>query len=119
MSMMLESVDQFINIYYRLSQQINCNDPIVTTTSEAVFFLFSFFFSGVKRQEGDNDNSLITPLTMNASTQSRKKVTMTPHTGSRQLVNMRKITRRTTTLPTQTRPRLQAKGQHPHPDIMA
>ncbi|MDT9136354.1 hypothetical protein RSW15_24785, partial [Escherichia coli] len=76
----------------------------VTTTSKAVFFLFSFFFLGVKRQEGDKDNSLITPLMMNASTQSRQQVTMTPHTGSRQLANMHKITRKTITLLTQTRP---------------
>jgi hypothetical protein len=83
------------------------------TTREAIIF------SGVERKEGDDDNSLITQLMTNASTQCMKQVTMTPHTGSRQLENMHKITRRKTTLLMQIRPRLQAKGKHPHPDFTA
>jgi hypothetical protein len=51
--------------------------PYVTTPSlrqqaKQFFFLFSFYFSGVKRQEGDDDNNLITPLKTNASTHSRQ-----------------------------------------------
>jgi hypothetical protein len=91
-------------------------DPIVTKTSKQQCNFF--FFLGVWKK-GDDENNLITPLTMNASMQSKKQVTMTPHTDSRQLTNMHKITRRMTTLPTQTRPCLQVKGQHPHPDIIA
>jgi hypothetical protein len=33
-----------------MGENRNCNDHIITTTSEAIFFCFHIFFSGVKRK---------------------------------------------------------------------